>query len=429
MNTTNQPFDIRDELDTEVHNMRAAWWMKYGILSVFLILAIVLTLAAVIQYPDVVRGEFKFHSSQPAVTIPLLQGVQIEELFRHDGDMLKKGDPIMLFKNNACYQDMIYAEKLLTTNIVEADFNIVYDSLTYRNLNLGDIQDLWSQLYYRLFDYYTITKERKYDAKVERLTKQLREQCRLREKLKDLLAMNKHEKDIRQKNLAVDSSLHSNGVISKADYRSVMEVYIGKDKNAKNDEIILQRNEIEIANLVNAIKTTEEEKSEQIVAVRLQITEAINKLKAGIEGWKKNYLIEAPVDGQLNYLGNIDSKKYVNLEEHVVVVTPVSQDFKATVKIPAQRAGKIVPEQQVHLKLNDYPYREYGYLEGRLATISNVAGSDYYVGQVHLGVIMQTNNGKDIVVKENMGGMAEIITRKRSLLARVLDKFLYVFSQ
>uniref|UniRef100_A0A183CRV7 DUF2207 domain-containing protein n=1 Tax=Globodera pallida TaxID=36090 RepID=A0A183CRV7_GLOPA len=91
----------------------------------------------------------------------------------------------------------------------------------------------------------------------------------------------------------------------------------------------------------------------------------------------------APIDGKLNFLGNIEESGFINSEENAIVITPERR--------------------------------------------ADVAGSNHYQAQVNLGSKLRTNYKKVIYAKENMTGSAEIITEDRSLLSRVLDKFLYIF--
>lgn len=225
----------------------------------------------------------------------------------------------------------------------------------------------------------------------------------------------------------VDSVLAAAGVISKVNYLVKEEEYLNKKKGQQQHEITWKRNELEILGLVNAIEEAKEEKRENLIALHLQITETITKLKSEIENWKKQFLVVAPIHGTLNYLGSIGEKKFVDNKEHTVVITPPAENFKAIIKIPFLRSGKVEKGQIVHFKLNDYPHHEYGYLEGELFSISNVAGLDNYFGEVRFGRELKTNYKKTIHIKENMSGIAEIVTDDRSILARVFDKFLYIF--
>lgn len=421
-------FDLRDEMELEIHNMNPSWWMKYGITAAFVPLLILLILSSIIKYPDVIYSEFRIMSSSPSITIPLPQNAQIEMLLKKNGDQVKKGNPIIVFKNSADHSDLLYASELIESKLVsDLDFNLLFKRLKSRSLSLGEIQGSWMQLYSRLFEHYSITELLKYEGKIRRLNDRLDKQRQLNKHYNGLLDLNETEKAIISKFSHMDSVLLSTRAISRADYLTKQEEYILRGREQKQNEIASKRNELEMVALMSEIESNKDEQRERLLAVRIDIGETINKLKSDILTWKKTYLIEAPIDGKLNFLGSIDESGFINSEENAIVITPERRGFKAVIKIPLLRSGKVEAGHNVHLKLNDYPYREFGYLSGTLLDIADVAGSNHYQAQVNLGPKLRTNYKKAIYAKENMTGSAEIITEDRSLLSRVLDKFLYIF--
>ena len=428
MDTEKKYFDLRDAMEDEIHRMKAGWWMKYGILTSFLIIAVIITLSAIVKYPDVIYGAFRLLSSRPAISIPLPSNAQIDRIIRNDGELLQKGDPILLFKNTSDYEDIMQVSLLLSKPMAtHNDFNNFFEEISRHSFELGELQELWSQLYAITLDHYLVTKQRRYDERIERITGQLAKQSQLDKKMKELVDMDRTERLIRLQTFTIDSALHADGAITLAEFLRRKEEFINKEKGLKQNELTDKRNELDIISLSNSIESIKSEKHEYLSTASLQITETISKLKAGINQWKERYLVEAHTDGILNLLGSFEEKKYVNTEEHAIVITPVSQHYKAQVRLPLSGAGKVKEDQIVHLKLEDYPFREYGYLESKLLSVSNVAGADHYLAQIDLGEIVKTNSGHEVKVKENMIGIAEIITHDRSVLTRVLDRFLYIF--
>jgi len=421
-------FDLRDTFEDEIHRIKAGWWMRYGILTSFLIMAVIIILSSIVKYPDVIYGMFRLSSSSPAITIPLPPNAQIEKVFRVDGELLAKGDPVLLFKNTANYDNIMHMSQLLAKPMTtQNDFNNFFEEIRYHNFELGELQEIWTQLYAIILDHYLVTKQGRYDERITRIADQLDKQNQLDSKMKELVDMDRNERLIRMQTFAIDSALHADGAITLTEFLRRKEDFINKEKGLKQNELTDKRNELDAINLKNAIESIKSEKQEYLSTVNMQITETVNKLKAGIVQWRERYLVEAHTDGVLNLLGSFDEKKFINAEEHAIVITPVSQHFKAQIRLPLVGAGKVQEDQKVHLKLEDYPFREYGYLESKLLSVSNVAGADHYLAQIDLGEIFETNNGSEIKVKENMVGIAEIITHDRSVLTRVLDKFIYIF--
>ena len=424
----NKTFELREEIEFEIQNMKPSWWMRYGILVVFIILAIIISLGAIIRYPDTIYGDFRFMSSQPSITIPLSQNVQVDRLFRTEGDTLKKGEHILVFRNSADYQDICEVSDVLSNSFfTDEEFNSLYEKVKSRNFRLGEIQSIWTQLHAKLFEHYAITKLGKYEGKLTRLERQLTQQRELGKQLSSQILMSERQDKIIAEFSEMDSILFAKRVMSKAEYLQKRGEYIGKNKEQKQYEIASKQNELEVVALANSIEATKDEYTEKLLSLHMEITETISKILSDIAAWKKSYLVEAPINGRLNILGNIDEKGFVVSDDYKIVITPRRLGFKAIVKIPLLSAGKVQLGQTVHFKLNDYPYKEYGYLEAKINEIANVAGKDYYQMEVNLRETLKTNYKKPIYIKENMSGIAEIITEDRNILSRVLDKFLYIF--
>lgn len=89
-------------------------------------------------------------------------------------------------------------------------------------------------------------------------------------------------------------------------------------------------------------------------------------------------------------------------------------------EVPSARGGKIKSGQKVNIKLDAYPYLEFGTLQGETHTIEYIPDGNYYLIEVQNVKNLITNNHKTIILNEGMSGKAEIITDNRSLMERIL---------
>lgn len=72
----------------------------------------------------------------------------------------------------------------------------------------------------------------------------------------------------------------------------------------------------------------------------------------------------------------------------------------------------------MNLKFADYPFREYGIVHGKLDKISAVADSTY-TGTIKLGESLKTDFKTELPFRQNMKGIAEIVTEEMSLAERI----------
>jgi multidrug resistance efflux pump len=155
-----------------------------------------------------------------------------------------------------------------------------------------------------------------------------------------------------------------------------------------------------------------------------------NNIKAGTnairnytESWQQNYTITSPIEGELSYLSAITTNQYISAQETLFAVTPNNQAYIGNIKILAKGYGKITTGQQVKIKLDNYPYQEYGQLAGEIANISQIAGKEGYFVQVKLTKGLTSTYRKELTYSPDMMGVAEIITEDLRLIDRVFNKF------
>src|SRR5699024_5908200 len=167
------------------------------------------------------------------------------------------------------------------------------------------------------------------------------------------------------------------------------------------------------------------------------LTSAYNNLMDGIKAWKDAYTFAAPFDGKVQFLGFLTNNQFVETGQAVFTVIPKNENRYAQVSLPAAGAGKVKKGQSVIIKLNDFPYLEYGSIEGTVASISlttktlkNAAQAvEAYLVKVKLKNGLKTNYGKQLPFKQEARGTAEVITRDKRLIERLFDNLKYVMKE
>jgi len=105
------------------------------------------------------------------------------------------------------------------------------------------------------------------------------------------------------------------------------------------------------------------------------------------------------------------------------------------VNLPVSGAGKVKINQEVIVKLADYPYMEYGYIKGLISNVSLVpsllqmgdgSSLDSYLVTVNFPNGLETNYGTKLDLKSESKAIAEIITKDRRLIERFFDNLKYI---
>ncbi|MCL1677132.1 HlyD family secretion protein, partial [Elizabethkingia meningoseptica] len=92
--------------------------------------------------------------------------------------------------------------------------------------------------------------------------------------------------------------------------------------------------------------------------------------------------------------------------------------------VPSTNSGKIMEGQKVLIKLDNYPFQEFGIVEGRVRNMSSVPDKDgnYYV-DVNIPKGLTTSFNKKLIFNKELKGNAEIVTKD----LRLIERFFYQF--
>lgn len=421
--------ELRDAYYRDVHRMKPRWWMKYGILTVFLVLGILLVLAVVVRYPDVIHTEVRLTTHKPSVRLPLAPGTQVGRILRHNNEEVAAEEHLLILNNDSRYEDVMELKEAISNFSFERDSMLsFFDRFLHQHWQLGKIIEKdWIAFSTALLEYYKIESLAVYRSRVEQLQKEQHQQKRLQIHYESLIQSGHKQQALMDTRLETDSILFQEGVISKMAYNGSQREYLNNTRALQQNDLALKQVQLEIVRLDNAIRTLGKQEEEQLLNQQLQLRVTLNQLRSSLALWEKNYVLKAPVSGRLTFLQEV--KRGAFLEGNILVITPEDKVFYGQLKIPFTGAGKVKPEQQVIIKLNDYPYREYGVLSGRLSELAPVAGENYYLGKVNINANNHSSFGKNINIKENMSGTAEIVTLDRSLLGRLFEKISYAFKR
>jgi multidrug efflux pump subunit AcrA (membrane-fusion protein) len=90
--------------------------------------------------------------------------------------------------------------------------------------------------------------------------------------------------------------------------------------------------------------------------------------------------------------------------------------------------GKVKEGQDVIIRLNAFPYQEYGVIKGKISYLSNQTIADsIYIAKVKFENEGKTNYNKQLHLKNGFLAEAEIVTQKRSLLSKLFSTLYAMF--
>ncbi|MGU8770852.1 HlyD family efflux transporter periplasmic adaptor subunit, partial [Clostridium perfringens] len=199
----------------------------------------------------------------------------------------------------------------------------------------------------------------------------------------------------------------------------------------------------EINKLDNNINSFDESinisKDKNKTTILVQIEEKINfnnQKKKELEENKKEIdksiekcIVKAPVDGKLKTNGNLEKGVVLQTGAIIAIILPKDNTYKINLMIPNKDIANIKEGEDIKYSFESLPYREYGFLNGRVesispdSTVDTEKGISFFNGEGSLSSnVLYSNKGEESYIKSGMTCEARIITRKEKMLYYLLEK-------
>jgi HlyD family secretion protein len=142
-------------------------------------------------------------------------------------------------------------------------------------------------------------------------------------------------------------------------------------------------------------------------------------------------MLTAPVDAMVQDIAKLSQGSVAQAAERMFTLVPIGTALDAEVQIDSLDVGHVKPGDEVHVKLDAFPFQKHGTLDARVRTLSEDAfkrdtpnpgtGTDaYYVSRVDLGKSQLKNMDPHARLLPGMTLTAEIVVGKRTVLSYFL---------
>jgi len=159
--------------------------------------------------------------------------------------------------------------------------------------------------------------------------------------------------------------------------------------------------------------------------LKAKIAENQNLLSSAKAKLKQRFLY-APVDGVVSSLNIPNPGEVVQPGQTIAEMAPQNAPLVLSASLPNQEAGFVKIGMPAQVKLDAFPYQDYGMVTGKVLSISSDAKPDERLGavyrvQVALDRSYVTANHQTIKLKAGQTASAEIIIRRRRIADIILD--------
>jgi hypothetical protein len=185
-------------------------------------------------------------------------------------------------------------------------------------------------------------------------------------------------------------------------------------------EIQIINGEIRIQQFQSQIADLKFQKVEQDRSRLISLKEKFQIIKSDIVAWKQNYIITSPSSGIVSFHNVWSINQFINNREELFVLVPLDEQITfGKIIIPEQNFGKVAVGQRVIIKLETFNFREFGIINGTIASVSLTPKDKFFTADVELTNGLTSSYGKLLGAGQEVQGSADIVTEDLRLIERI----------
>lgn len=411
--------ELRSEEFQEVLGSVPSWILRRGITIIAIIVFILLIGSALFKYPDTIITTMTLTGTTPPATLIAKSSGRLKELNIVDKQDVKTGDYLAVIENPAATEDIVKLKQYLICLNIDTLI-----TLPAKDLNLGNIQTLYSSFYITLFDYMEFKRLNYYIQKIDFMKVRINQ---YKESYKNVLYQKnivKEQQALAENQFSRDSLLNKKGVISQEDLESSRSKYLQGRLSLENINSTLQNTEIQITQMQEGLLDTENQYIDKKNTFETQLKTYMAQLLAEIQLWEQNYVFITPIDGRVTFTNYWTANQNLAVGESIFNIIPDESGLlMGKASMPMTRSGKVKPGQRVNIRFANFPDNEFGIVKGFVKNISvvpsqNAEDKNNYVVEIELPDGLMTTYKKELPYQPEMQAQADIITEDISLLER-----------
>lgn len=416
--------EIKSDSVNEVLGKPPGWAVRWGITVLFSVLLLLLIGSTFFNYPDIITAPVVITSGNlPVQMIPRSSG-RIR-LFVKESDSVKKGEVISYIENPVAYESYSNLKKTLS------DTNFTVYDIKEQTLTIGTLQDYYQNLLLAVKEFNEFKSADYHSKKIVLLKKQLKIQNQNIKSLNVQADVSKEQLSIAEKMYLRDSLLFSNNAISSLEFQKSKSSYLSIVQQHETRLSACNSAQITLSQTQQTIFDTSKEKSDLERKYSQTIKSSLEILKSKIAEWEQSYLLVSPINGSVSLTQYWQTNQNIEAGEVLMTIIPDKKsNVIGKVYLPLAGAGKVEYGQKVNIKLDNYPYMEFGVLQTTIAGISaspvTLNNQKQLVISLDFKNSLTTNYHIHIPVNEEMTGIAEIITKDLSAFERIINPIKYL---
>ncbi|HAQ37034.1 MAG TPA: hemolysin D [Saprospirales bacterium] len=406
-------------------------WISIIVIGLF---SLMMLFGWIIRYPDIVRGQVTINTAVSPIKLVANNSGKLKLNDISSQSAVETNDIIGYIDNATSYDTLLMIQRIIAGYNPSNPYNTSILSRLPSKVALGELTSKYYNFLSNLHQINNFNKDRIYDKQIASLqnlhSDQRKEVANSGERIDIGKKSLEHSYNFyKRDSLLMEQKASSEAEIDKSrlDYLNTQTGYA----NARSNQIEAEKQAQQTLSKITEVNVQKSEKRKEL---EIALLASYNDLIDNIALWEQRYLFKAPFAGKVQFLKFWTNDQFVQAGEPVFTIIPGNDEPYGQVSLPAYGAGKVQVGQEVIIKLDDFPYNEYGSVTGAISSISLTTNTEKtqqgnietYLVTVKFPKGLVTNYGKKLTFKHESRGTAEIITKDRRLIERLFDNLKYV---
>lgn len=416
--------EIRTEEIDEILGKTPNKIIRWGVTVIFLIVIVFLIGSWVFKYPDFIASTIEITTLNPPADVVSKAVGKIDSIYVTNNESIKSNQILATIENPTDYADFTYLISCMDSlghNFGKLDSIYLSDLFLQENMELGELQTNFSIFASAYTSYNNYLKLGYYNKKINAVEKQIKDYRLYYSYTYDQKRTMMADLQLAEKDYQRYQILFKSQTIPEAELEKSHSRYLNKKYSFESMRTSLANINIQVSQLENSIIDLQLQHQQQKEKLLISLVGAFDNLNAQLDIWEQRYVLKAPVNGICVFTKYWSRNQNVTLGEKIMTIIPgKAENIIGKLLLPVVGAGKVKTGQTVNIRLHNYPYMEFGMLEGVVQSISSIPNEDFYYVEVAFPQGMKTSYGIDITFSQKMQGAAEIVTEDIRVIYRIL---------
>ncbi len=381
--------------------------------------------------------------AQVKIIQPLEKGI-VKAIYVKDGQLVMKEELLLELDQSVTQTDIEnLAHQLKVAQLMLAQHQTVYNLLTsheFIEMRFDEVliqshgfsemeQESLKQLVWRKWQVYV--------AEINRLEANVNvAKAELNAAQEQIKMLTQTVPIIREQN-KMYHALHQSDFASKAEYLQSQKDLIEKEQLLAQSNATYAQLQANLASHISELKRVKADyfaQSLESIEMAKKDVNILSKELTKYELMQREQSLKAPITGYIHNLAVHTLGAVVTSAQMLMQIIPKASPLEVNATIPNKDIGYLHEGQKVRIKVDTYPFTEYGFLTGKILEITDDAIEDERLGLVFKIMVSLDQNtlqkgNSSFAIRPGMSVIVEVKTHERRIIEYFLSPLVKAFKE